>query len=69
MVNDDKPLLKIGETVIAYGTPWDGKHHLSKNTSVPLQGICILHQAKENHIERIDKRSTCSNNAADLSSY
>ena len=55
MVNDDKPLLKIGETVIAYGTPWDGKHHLSKNTSVPLQGICILHQAKENHIERIDE--------------
>ena len=37
MVNDDKPLLRITKDgVIAYGTPWDGKHRLSTNTSVPI---------------------------------
>ena len=57
MVNDDKPLLKVDNGVVtAYGTPWDGKHRLSTNTCVPLQGICILYQAKENTIEKIAKK-------------
>lgn len=52
MVNDDKPLLQVTENgVIVYGTPWDGKHHLSNNISVPLKAICILTRAEENHIE------------------
>lgn len=54
MVNDDKPLLKITEAgVTAYGTPWDGKHRLSTNISVPLKAICVLTRACENHIEEI----------------
>ena len=54
MVNDDKPLLKITDRdVMVYGTPWDGKHHLSHNISVPLKAICILERAKINHIESI----------------
>lgn len=55
MVNDDKPLLKLCEdgSVIAFGTPWDGKHHLSRNVGVPLKGVCILSQGKENHIKRV----------------
>lgn len=54
MVNDDKPLLKMENgTVTVYGTPWDGKHRLSTNTSVPLKAICILERAPENHIEKI----------------
>ena len=57
MVNDDKPLLQITkEGVIAYGTPWDGKHRLSTNTSVPLKGICILERAAKNHIIRLDSK-------------
>ena len=56
MVNDDKPLLQITKNgVIAYGTPWDGKHHLSSNIAVPLKAICILTRASENHIEPISK--------------
>ncbi|MDE6035304.1 MAG: hypothetical protein K2G36_05280 [Ruminococcus sp.] len=56
MVNDDKPLIKVTENdVIVYGTPWDGKHHLSNNISVPLKAICILGRAEENHIEKITK--------------
>lgn len=57
MVNDDKPLLRITkEGVIAYGTPWDGKHRLSTNTSVPLKGICIIERAAKNHIIRLDTK-------------
>ncbi len=54
MVNDDKPLLKVTEdSVIAYGTPWDGKHRLSTNCSVPLKAVCILTRSEENRIEEI----------------
>ena len=57
MVNDDKPLLRITKDgVIAYGTPWDGKHRLSSNTSVPLRGICILERSAKNHIVRLDSK-------------
>lgn len=54
MINDDKPLLKFTEDgVYAYGTPWDGKHHLSTNRCAKLAGICFLHQAEENNIRRL----------------
>lgn len=56
MVNDDKPLLQITENgVLVHGTPWDGKHHLSRNISVPLKAICILTRAEENHIGQVTK--------------
>lgn len=56
MVNDDKPLLKITENkVLVYGTPWNGKHQLGSNISVPLKAICVLERAKINHIEKITK--------------
>lgn len=50
MVNDDKPLLHIGDVVTAYGTPYDGKHKLSNRIAVPLKAICILTRAPENSI-------------------
>ena len=54
MVNDDKPFLEITETgVMAHGSPWSGKHGLSSNISVPLQGICILERGPENKIRPI----------------
>ena len=54
MVNDDKPLLKITDSgVIAYGTPYNGKHRLGTNTSVPLKAICILTRSADNHIKPI----------------
>lgn len=54
MVNDDKPLLHIVDSgVIAYGTPYNGKHRLGNNISVPLKAICILTRSAENHIEPI----------------
>lgn len=56
MVNDDKPLIKIlDHDIIVYGTPWDGKHRISTNISVPLRAICILQRGQENHIEKISR--------------
>ena len=58
MINDDKPLIRICEAdALVYGTPWDGKHRLSSNTSVPLKAICILERGEENNIEKISRAS------------
>ena len=58
MVNDDKPLIHVNSdgTAVAYGTPWDGKHHLSSNISVSLKAICMLERAEENSIREITKQ-------------
>ena len=54
MINDDKPLLKIKENkILACGTPWNGKHRLGCNKTVPLKAICILERDAQNHIQRI----------------
>ena len=55
MVNDDKPFLQINsDCVLAYGSPWSGKHGLATNVCVPLKGICLLHRGSENLIQRTD---------------
>lgn len=55
MVNDDKPFLQItADGVLAYGSPWSGKHGLASNVCVPLKGICWLHRGKENKIHRAE---------------
>ena len=57
MINDDKPLLNISEDkVVAFGTPWNGKHRLGTNASAPLKGLCVLRRGKENKIRRADSR-------------
>ena len=52
MVNDDKPFLILGEEVLACGSPWNGKHGLSENITVPLGGICLLSRGRENAIRQ-----------------
>ena len=57
MVNDDKPLLQIKDgKVIAWGTPWDGKHHLSANIGVPLKAVCALKRGEKNRIHKAESR-------------
>lgn len=54
-INDDKPVLRIiDDTVYVCGTPFSGKHDINTNTKVPLAGICVLKQAKENSIVRLN---------------
>ena len=51
MVNDDKPFLRFtSDRVLAYGSPWSGKHGLATNICVPLKGICLLKRGLENEI-------------------
>ena len=51
MINDDKPFLHLTDTgVIAFGSPWSGKHGLDTNICAPLGGICILQRGQENII-------------------
>ena len=51
MINDDMPFLQITPNgVLAYGSPWSGKHGLSTNICADLQGICFLQRGVENEI-------------------
>jgi len=55
MINDDKPILKVGEDgVVVYGTPWCGKHGLQKNTSVKVKAICLLERGEKNSIAPLE---------------
>ena len=55
MVNDDKPFLRLENgRVLAYGSPWSGKHGLANNVCFPLKGICILRRGAENVIRRAE---------------
>ncbi len=57
MVNDDKPFLKITDTgVLAYGSPWNGKHGLGTNSCFPLKAICILERGEDNRISAISPK-------------
>ena len=52
ILNDDKPALRLIDGVwYACGTPWSGKHDLSRPECVPLQGIAMLSRSQTNHIE------------------
>ena len=54
MVNDDKPIIRlIDGTPMIFGTPWDGKHHLSTNIGVPLKAVCFLTRGEQNAIESV----------------
>ena len=56
MINDDKPLIRFSaEGIRVYGSPWDGKHHLSSNSSVPLRAVAVLHRDTVNHIAAMAK--------------
>lgn len=57
MVNDDKPFLEIREDlVIVHGSPWNGKHELGENISLPLRAICILERGANNVIQAIQPK-------------
>ena len=51
IINGDKPLISVtADEIRAWGTPWDGKEHWSKNVSAPIAGICQLGRGAENVI-------------------
>ncbi len=55
ILNDDKPAIRVfDDGVYAYGTPFSGKHDISENKKVKVQGICFLEQSKINFIQKLD---------------
>ena len=65
MVNDDMPFLQIRqEGVLAYGSPWNGKHGLSTNICARLQGICFLQRGTENKIYAVTPKEGIAEGAA-----
>ena len=54
MINDDKPFLHYdnGKVMIS-GTPWNGKHFLGTNITVPLEGIFFLRRSEDNVLKTI----------------
>lgn len=53
-INDDKPIIRvIGEDVLVYGSPWNGKHFLGENVKAKLKAICFLARGEENLIKKI----------------
>jgi hypothetical protein len=62
ILNDDKPAIRyVDGALYAYGTPFSGKHDISRNTRVPLGGICFLSRAAENSICEMDKNDVIFN--------
>lgn len=54
IINDDKPAIRyLDGRFDVFGTPWSGKSRRNRNVRVPLDGLALLSQARENKIERV----------------
>ena len=55
IINGDKLALRILKNgTFAYGLPWKGSSAYCRNQTVPVKGIVVLEQAKENSIRKLD---------------
>lgn len=54
IINGDKPIIGIDDSITVYGTPWAGKEGYQRNAKAPLKAICILKQSKTNSIVRLN---------------
>ena len=53
-INGDKVFLRIiDNVVVGCGSPWKGSSEYRLNKKVPIKGIVVLNQAKENKIRRL----------------
>lgn len=56
MINDDKPVIASqGNEIRIFGTPWNGKHRLGENISVPLKAICFIQRGENNSIIEVSR--------------
>ncbi len=60
VINDDKPLIRVAEKPVVYGTPYRGKHGRGENISAPLKAICIIERAEENKIRPVTAKEAYS---------
>lgn len=61
IINADRPAVRAGDNkAYVYGTLWNGSSEKYKNRSLPLTGIILLEQAKENSIRRLDPKEAAA---------
>lgn len=54
IVNGDKPILAAFDNgVTVYGTPWAGKERWQRNTSAPLNAICVIKRGTDNTVRKL----------------
>ena len=57
ILNDDKPAIRVTENgIFAYGTPFSGKHDISRNEKVALKAICFIEQSKVNFMRKVEPK-------------
>jgi len=56
LLNDDGPIVQVGEKIIVHGSPWSGKTHCYKKLCFPLKAIVKLKQAPENKMFQLDRQ-------------
>ena len=55
ILNDDAPVIKkVGDTFMAWGSPWSGTSPLNRNAGVPLKAIAFLEQSQSDWIRPMD---------------
>lgn len=54
--NDDKPLIRITNDIVVYGTPWSGKTTVNHNTCTKLHSIVFLSQGKTNEVKILNNK-------------
>lgn len=53
MLNGDKAAVRLDGAPVAHGMPFSGTSGICENVSLPLRGIVVLSQAKENTVRRL----------------
>jgi hypothetical protein len=54
IINDDCPAIRcIDGSAVIYGTPWNGAHRKSTNSSAPLSAVVILERSEQNSIHSL----------------
>lgn len=55
-INDDKPLVKVGDDITVFSTPWNGKERRGSDISAPLKAILFLNRGETNTYRKIDNK-------------
>lgn len=55
-INDDKPLIKVGDDITVFSTPWNGKERRGSDISAPLKAVLFLNRGETNTYRKIDNK-------------
>ena len=52
-INDDKPLIKVSDSITIYSSPWNGKERRGNNMSAPLKAVLFLSRNEKPNYKKI----------------